>query len=282
MTDLFDFDRPPDQYGVMGNPIAHSKSPQIHTEFARQTRERMVYRAMLVDLGGFAQAVGNFQANGGKGVNVTVPFKQDAWRLADELSERAQRAGAVNTLVFGENNRIFGDNTDGVGLLRDIQQNHQLSLAGKRILMLGAGGAARGVVAPLLESKPQSLIIANRTVDRAIELAQAFSNQEKVAGCAFAELAGQQFDLVINATSASLQGKLPPLPPGLLAQGAACYDMMYGREPTPFLQWARQQGCQKLMDGLGMLVEQAAESFALWRGKRPETTPVIELLRNQM
>ncbi len=279
MNDPFDFDKAPDEYGVMGNPIAHSKSPQIHAAFAKQTRQRMRYSALLVDLGGFPQAVGNFQANGGKGVNVTVPFKQEAWRLTDEMSERAQLAGAVNTLIFSENNLILGDNTDGVGLLRDMQQNHKIELKDKRILVLGAGGAARGVMLPLLEANPASLVIANRTVERAITLAELFTPYGAVEAVAYQALAGKQFELIINATSASLQGELPPLPDDLLATESACYDMMYGAEPTPFLQWAERHNCQKTMDGLGMLVEQAAESFVLWRGIRPETTAVIEQMR---
>ena len=279
MNDPFYFDKKPDQYGVMGNPISHSKSPFIHAAFAKQTRQRMQYDPLLVDLGGFPQAVGNFQANGGKGVNVTVPFKQEAWRLADELSERAKLAGAVNTLVFGENNTIFGDNTDGVGLLRDIQHNHKIALENKHILMLGAGGAARGVCLPLLEAKPALLVVVNRTVDRAIELAELFSRYGAIQGSSYQELSGKQFDLVINATSASLQGELPPLPDGLLTKESVCYDMMYGVEPTLFLQWAEQQQCQKRVDGLGMLVEQAAESFERWRGIRPETESLIQQMK---
>ncbi len=279
MSDPFDFDKAPDEYGVMGNPIAHSKSPQIHAAFAKQTRQRMQYNALLVDLGGFPQAVGNFQANGGKGVNVTVPFKQEAWRLADEMSERAQLAGAVNTLIFSDNNLIIGDNTDGVGLLRDIQQNHKIELKDKRILVLGAGGAARGVMLPLLEAKPEKLVIANRTVERAITLAELFNPYGAVEAASYQELSGRQFELVINATSASLQGELPPLPDDLLAAESACYDMMYGAEPTPFLRWAERHNCQKRVDGLGMLVEQAAESFMLWRGIHPETTALIEQMR---
>ena len=282
MSDPFDFDKKPDEYGVMGNPIAHSKSPLIHATFAKQTRQRIRYNAILVDLGGFPQAVGNFQANGGKGVNVTVPFKTDAWRLADEMSERAKLAGAVNTLVFRDNNMIFGDNTDGIGLLRDLQQNHHIKLEGKRVLMLGAGGAARGACLPLLEAKPAKLMIANRSVERAINLAEMFSEYGPIEGCSYQELAGKQFDIVINATSASLQGELPPLPDNLLTEGSACYDMMYGAEPTTFLQWAAQHGCDKRIDGLGMLVEQAAESFALWRSVQPETQEIIDEMRRAM
>ena len=279
MSDLFDFDKKPDEYGVMGNPIAHSKSPLIHAAFAKQTRQRMQYHAILVDLGGFAQAVGNFQANSGKGVNVTVPFKQDAWRLADEMSERARLAGAVNTLAFRDNNLIYGDNTDGVGLLRDLQKNHGITLTDKRILILGAGGAARGACLPLLETNPASLVIANRTIDRAVELADLFTRYGPVQGSSYPELSGKQFDVVINATSASLQGELPPLPDQLLAKESACYDMMYGAEPTAFLKWAEQHGCQKRIDGFGMLIEQAAESFMIWRGVQPDTQAVIQQFR---
>ncbi|MEW5754955.1 MAG: shikimate dehydrogenase [Pseudomonadota bacterium] len=282
MADLFDFDKAPDEYGVMGNPIAHSKSPQIHAAFAKQTGQRMVYRAILVDPGGLAQAIGNFQANGGKGLNITVPFKQDAYRLADELSPRARLAGAVNTLLIRPDGSVYGDTTDGVGLLRDLRENHHIEIANKEVLLVGAGGAARGVIEPLLSTKPRSLVIANRTVDTALELAQLFAAYGPVRGCGFPELAGQGFDVIINATSASLQGELPPLPEGILKAGAACYDMMYGKEPTPFLRWAQARGVDKLMDGLGMLVEQAAESFTLWRGVRPQTQAVIGQLRREM
>ena len=277
MADLFDFEQRKDQYGVMGNPITHSKSPQIHTLFAQQTRQHLEYTAIHVDLGGFAQAVGNFDASGGKGLNITVPFKQEAYALVDDLSERARRAGAVNTIKF-EKEKSVGDNTDGVGLVNDLTRNHQLTLAGKRILLMGAGGAARGVLAPLLECKPAQLVIANRTPDKAVALAAAFADLGNVKGCGYHELNTQQFDLVINATAASLQGELPPLPEKLLAGGAVCYDMMYGKQ-TPFMQWAVAHGAGLVLDGLGMLVEQAAESFYLWRGVRPETAPVITLLR---
>lgn len=282
MTDLFDFDKPPDLYAVMGNPIAHSKSPQIHTAYARQTRQRMAYRAILVDVGGFAQAVGNFHANGGKGLNVTVPFKQDAWRLADELSERARLAGAVNTLVLRDDNSIYGDNTDGVGLVRDLSENNHCALANQSILLLGAGGAARGVLKPLLDCHPQSLMIANRSADKAIALAAEFREMGAVSGGGFDMLPGKSFDLIINATAASLAGELPPLPEDVLRPGGVCYDMMYGAGPTPFMSWGRQHGAGRVLDGLGMLVEQAAESFALWRGARPDTATVIVMLREQM
>ena len=280
MSDLFDFEQRNDQYGVMGNPITHSKSPRIHTLFAQQTQQHLEYTAIHVDLGGFDQAVGNFDASGGKGLNITVPFKHEAYALVDERSARAERAGAVNTIKF-EKNKRYGDNTDGVGLVNDLTHNHQITLQGKRILLMGAGGAARGVLAPLLACKPTLLVIANRTPDKAVALADAFADLGKVQGCGYHELGDQQFDLVINATAASLQGELPPLPDKLLADGAVCYDMMYGKL-TPFMEWAKAHGAAQVLDGLGMLVEQAAESFFIWRGIRPETAPVITMLRSEL
>lgn len=279
MSTLFDFESHPDPYAVMGNPIAHSKSPRIHALFAKQTGQRMVYTAIQVDHGGFKQAVGNFQASGGKGLNVTVPFKREAWELVNERSARAQRAGAVNTIVFRADTALYGDNTDGVGMIRDICGNHGGVIAGKRVLVLGAGGAVRGVLAPLLDEHPAELVIANRTMDRATELEQEFSALGHVRGCGFDALPGRRFDMVINGTSASLQGDVPPLPADLLAPQALCYDMMYAAQPTPFMRWAQQHGARTVLDGLGMLVEQAAESFYLWRGVRPETAPVIAQLR---
>lgn len=268
-----------DQYAVLGNPISHSKSPQIHALFAAQTGQKLEYRAILVEPGQFAAAVDAFRAAGGKGVNVTVPFKQDAWVYADILSARAERAGAVNTLLFRDRGETVGENTDGPGLIRDLKVNHGLELAGKRLLLLGAGGAARGVLQPLLVEQPVRLVIANRTPARAVELALLFSGLGPLTACGFPELAGQRFDLIINATAAGLSGEQPPLPQGVLAEGGWCYDLMYGDSPTPFLHWAREQGAAAAVDGLGMLVEQAAESFLLWRGVRPETRPVIARLR---
>jgi len=279
MPSVFDFDAPPDQYAVLGNPIAHSKSPRIHALFAKQTAQRMVYTAIQVDPGGFKQAVGNFQASGGKGLNVTVPFKREAWELVNELSARAQRAGAVNTIALRADGTLFGDNTDGVGLLRDIRDNFRATVTGKRVLILGAGGAVRGILEPLLAERPASLVIANRTADRATELAREFATLGSVSGCGFAALPGQQFDLLINGTSASLQGDMPALPTELLMPGAFCYDLMYSAQPTVFMHWAQQHGAAQVADGLGMLVEQAAEAFFIWRGVRPNTRPVIDLLR---
>lgn len=281
MSDLFDFDARIDQYAVMGNPIAHSKSPRIHRLFAEQTGQRLEYTAIQVDPGGFAQAVGNFAASGGRGLNITVPFKQEAWKLVGERTDRAERAGAVNTIKF-EHDKLLGDNTDGVGLVNDLVTNHQIELKHKRILLMGAGGAARGVLAPLLSQQPQRLIIANRTVDKAVALADAFADLGNIAGQGYGDLQGKQFDIIINATAASLQGQLPPLPETILADRACCYDMMYGAEPTPFMRWATEQGAVSVLDGLGMLVEQAAESFYLWRGVRPDSQAVIKRLREEL
>jgi shikimate dehydrogenase len=269
-----------DAYGVMGNPIAHSKSPQIHALFAQQTQEPISYTALYVELGTFPEAVRQFVREGGKGFNITVPFKQEAWVIADERSERAQFAGAVNTIAVRDDGSLYGDNTDGVGMVRDITVNHRCAIKGMRVLVLGAGGAVRGVLGPLLAEKPASLVVANRTVERAVELAELFKSQGVIMASSFNELAGQQFDLIINGTSASLQGELPPLPVNILAPGAWCYDMMYGAEPTPFMHWAQQHGAAHTLDGLGMLVEQAAESFLLWRCVRPQTSPVIKSIRD--
>ncbi|HHM06536.1 MAG TPA: shikimate dehydrogenase [Gammaproteobacteria bacterium] len=266
----------------MGNPIRHSLSPRIHTLFAAQTGQRLSYTAIQVDPGGFSQAVSGFIANGGQGLNVTVPFKEEAWALVDSRSERADRARAVNTLIVQRGGRLHGDNTDGVGLMRDLRRNHGAVLADRRVLLLGAGGAARGVLAPLLAEQPRCLFIANRTVARAEELAADFADRGPVAGGGFDELAGRRFDLLINATAASLNGELPPLPDELLAAGAWCYEMMYGARPTPFMGWAQAHGAVRVLDGLGMLVEQAAESFCLWRQVRPDTAPVLRTLRQEL
>lgn len=274
-----------DRYAVIGNPIAHSKSPIIHQAFAEQTGETLTYTAERVEIGQVKAFVEQFISQGGKGLNVTVPFKQDAYELADQLSERAQRAGAVNTLALTEES-IYGDTTDGIGLLNDLVQNHQQTLKDKRILVVGAGGAVRGVLEPLLLESPASLVVANRTVSKAEQLATDFSSFGNISGCGFDapfEVLGEQpFDLVINGTSASLSGELPPLPDNILAVNACAYDMMYGAEPTPFMDWASKQGATKIYDGLGMLVEQAAESFYIWRKKRPETRGVIESLRKSL
>ncbi len=286
MSSLFDFDKPADAYAVMGNPISHSRSPQIHAAFAKQTGQHIVYTAIQVDPGGFGQAAGNFFANGGKGLNITVPFKTEAWRLAGKLGAEAKQAGAVNTLLLDAHGVLVGRNTDGVGLVRDILHNHGGSIAGKRVLLVGAGGAARGVLQPLLAEAPAQLLIVNRTASRAHELAADFnlsgSKQSLVTGSGFDDLEGRRFDLIINATTASLQGEVPPLPSEVCTKNSWCYDMMYAALPTPFMRWAEQHGAEKSVDGLGMLVEQAAESFFHWRGVMPETRSVIQAVRSQL
>jgi shikimate dehydrogenase len=282
MSSLFEFETTPDQYAVMGNPISHSKSPLIHHAFAEQTNQRIRYTAIQVDPGGFPQAVGNFFAANGKGINVTVPFKQEAWQLSTERSERALAAGAVNTLKALENRDIYGDNTDGVGLVRDLTINLQTPINDQRILLVGAGGAARGVLAPLLTERPRELVVVNRTADRAFSLAKAFSNYGNVKGMGFDALKDNAFDIVINATSSSLQGELPALRGTIFTKTTLSYDMMYGAQPTLFLQWSQAQGVTRTADGLGMLVEQAAESFFIWRNIRPQTAPVIELIKQSL
>lgn len=268
-----------DRYAVMGNPVKHSKSPTIHAAFAEATGQTLGYDAIEVPVDGFTEAVREFFSGGGKGLNVTVPFKEEAAFLAESLSPDAGFSGAVNTLFLDENGALSGHNTDGIGLVRDMRVNHGGTVNGKRLLILGAGGAARGIMPSLLREEPGLVTIANRTPSRARELARRFDDHGAVTGCGFEDLAGKRFDWVINATSTSLQGSLPPLPEGLLAPGAWCCDLMYADEETPFCAWARRAGAEKILDGLGMLVEQAAESFFLWRGVRPETAPVIACLR---
>lgn len=267
-----------DHYAVFGNPIAHSKSPLIHAAFARQTGQDLDYRAILAPVDGFASTLHEFIAAGGRGANVTVPFKEDAFRLATRLSPRAALAGAVNTLVIS-GDEILGENTDGVGLLRDITINLACPIAGRRILLLGAGGAARGAIGPLLEARPQALVVANRTETKAQALADVFGQLGPISGAGFAQLAGRSFDLVIDATSASLAGDMPPLPDGIFAADSLAYSMMYGKGETAFQHCARTQGAARIAEGLGMLVEQAAEAFHLWRGVRPDVAPVMDMLR---
>ncbi|MDR0278939.1 MAG: shikimate dehydrogenase [Paucimonas sp.] len=270
-----------DQYVVFGNPIGHSKSPLIHRLFAAQTGETLEYDTLLAPLDDFTACAQGFFKQG-LGANVTVPFKEEAFRMVDSLTPRAQRAGAVNTLTRLDDGRLQGDNTDGAGLVRDLTVNAGVEMAGKRILLLGAGGAVRGVLEPLLAHKPASLVIANRTVEKAEHLAREFADLGPVAASGFSWLK-EPVDLIINATSASLAGELPPIDPGLIQPGqTVCYDMMYGKEPTPFCVWAREHGAVQVLDGLGMLAEQAAEAFFIWRGVRPETAPVLAELRRQL
>jgi shikimate dehydrogenase len=273
-----------DRYAVIGHPIDHSKSPIIHAAFARQTRQDLSYQALLAPLDGFAATVKMFRANGGCGANVTVPFKLEACSVANRLTARAEAAGAVNTLTFN-GDTIVGDNTDGVGLVRDLIVNLSCPLAGRHILVLGAGGAARGAILSLLQAKPTVLTVANRTVEKAHELRASFREhvgQTTFTSGGYDDLHGWEFDIVINATSASLDNTVPPLPEGIFSNDALAYDMMYGPEDTPFLIAARAAGVTRLADGLGMLVEQAAESFTLWRGVRPRSASVLSRLRQKL
>ena len=267
-----------DKYAVIGNPIAHSKSPQIHKMFAEQTGQDISYEAILAPLDGFAATIERLHDEGYKGCNVTVPFKFEALQLSTWLNGRAQVAQAVNTLKF-EDSSILGYNTDGFGLERDIKRNLGVEIEGKRVLLMGAGGAAHGVAQPLFNINA-NLAVVNRTVEKARDMTAAFDKQHQATVYSYEEIAGQHFDIVINATSSGLSDEMPPLPPGIFAFGALAYDMMYGRE-TPFMKFAREHGAAVVSDGLGMLVEQAAESFWIWRGVRPDTTPVIAALRNQ-
>lgn len=270
-----------DRYAVFGHPIRHSKSPRIHRLFAEQTGQALEYTAVEVPAELFQTAVAMFFAEGGKGLNCTVPLKELAWRYADRKTERAQLSKAVNTLALQADGSLLGDNTDGIGLITDLLANHAIALSGIRILILGAGGASRGIIAPILEQSPQTLVIANRTVDKAVQLAAEFHDKGPITGCGYDALENRQFDLILNATSASLSGQLPPLPDGLLAAGGNCYDLAYGNEPTAFVRWGLENHAVKSLDGLGMLVEQAAEAFFIWRGVRPQTRPVIELLNSE-
>ena len=268
-----------DKYAVFGNPIKHSKSPLIHSIFADQTGQQLTYHSLKVEVDKFADAARSFFDNGGKGLNITVPFKLEAFEFADQRSARAQRAGAVNTLALQDDGTIYGDNTDGAGLVRDICENLAWEITDKRILLLGAGGAIRGVLEPLIRLNPSQLLIVNRTVPKAQQLAADFSDLGDVSACSFEALHANQYDLIINGTSASLAGELPPLPSNALTDEGCCYDMMYSAKPTPFMRWGAENAAWACSDGLGMLVEQAAESFCIWRGVRPKTRPVIDAIR---
>jgi len=270
-----------EQYAVFGSPIKHSKSPRIHTLFAEETQQTLEYKAQLVPAEAFEEAVKDFFSKGGKGLNCTVPLKELAWQYADTLTERAKLSKAVNTLVRLEDGSILGDNTDGIGLVTDLMANNAVVIKQKRILILGAGGASRGIILPLQEELPSEIVIANRTVSKAETLAQEFSHKGKITASSYEGLEGQSFDLILNATSASLSGDLPPLAEGLLAENGSCYDLAYANEPTAFVRWAEEQGADKNLDGLGMLVEQAAEAFHLWRKVRPDTKLVIAGLESE-
>lgn len=267
-----------DHYAVIGNPIAHSRSPQIHAAFAEQTGQDIDYTRLLGNKDRVERDFDAFFASGGRGLNVTVPFKEAACRYADELSDRATAAGAVNTLI-AENGLIRGDNTDGIGLVRDLSDNHDFRFLGSQVLLLGAGGASRGVLKPLLATQPAGLVIANRTAAKAEQMARD-AQSGRVTGCGLDALHGRRFDLIINGTAAGLEAKVPLIPDDCLIEGGWVYDMMYGREPTAFVRWGLAHGAGTALDGLGMLVEQAAESFRLWRGVAPNTGPVIDKLRS--
>ena len=270
-----------DRYAVIGNPIEQSKSPLIHTAFAQVTGQDIEYTKVLGPLGEFAKTVDAFRAAGGKGMNVTAPFKLDAFAYATDLAPSAQMAGAVNAMKF-ENGRVYAENFDGVGLVRDVVHNLSCPIQGQRVLVLGAGGATRGALLPLLAEQPAELVIVNRTVAKAEELAQLALEQKTgsvpVRGIGYDRLAGVAFDVVFNATSSSLSAELPPLPVSVFAPGALAYDLTYGKGLTPFLRLAQQAGVSRLHDGVGMLAEQAAEAFAWWRGVRPDTQEVIRQL----
>ena len=268
-----------DRYGVMGYPVSHSRSPVIHRLFALQTGQELQYELLQVAPAKLETAVRQFQRTGGKGLNITVPHKSEVVKLCDHLSERASTAGAVNTLSFRDG-KIHGDNTDGIGILRDLVINLGTAIEGANILILGAGGATRGIVGPLLEMQPESLRIANCTIDKANALADQFSNSGSVSACRFdAVPVNEKYDLIINATSAGFKGETPPYPAAAVSRDTLCYDLSYGLKPTPFSEWAREQGAERSVMGWGMLVEQAAESFNIWRGVRPDTAPVLKQMK---
>ena len=269
----------PDRYGVMGYPVSHSRSPVIHRLFALQTGENIQYELLQVTPDKLETAIRQFQRTGGMGLNITVPHKQEVVRVCDQLSEPARTAGAVNTLSF-RGGAIHGDNTDGIGLLRDLTLNQAFSIEGTNILILGAGGATRGIAGPLLEMQPASLCIANRTIDKATMLAEHFGRAGPVSACRLdAVPVSESYDLIINATSAGVTGKTPPYPAAAVRPETLCYDLSYGLSPTPFSVWAREQGAERSIMGWGMLVEQAAESFFIWRGVRPDTAPVLKQMK---
>ena len=267
-----------DRYGVIGHPITHSKSPVIHQQFATQTHQKITYEAFDIAPNKLAEELNTLIKSGVKGLNVTVPHKQAIADLVDELSERARLAGAVNTISINHQGSLTGDNTDGVGLCRDLSENLGIELTDRRLLILGAGGAARGIIPTLLEAQPTSLHIANRTLEKATNLAEQFASLGEISPCRFEELEGQQFDLIINATSAGLAGEVPPFPASIIDADVICYDLSYSMTDTPFCNWACEQGATEAHQGWGMLVEQAAESFMIWRGIRPDTAPVRALL----
>jgi len=268
----------PELYGVVGHPVAHSRSPLIQRRFAEQIGQQIEFELIDAAPGHFVEAVRSFRQRGGRGLNVTLPYKVDACDYADRLTERARLAAAVNTLAWPEDGPVLGDNTDGAGLVADLRMNLDVALEGRRILLMGAGGAARGTLAPLAAAGPSEIVVANRTVSRAATLAEQFRGVVPIAGVGYQAIDGA-FDVIINATSASLDQTVPPLPDSVIGANTFCYDMMYQAGPTAFLAWATAHGAGAIADGTGMLVEQAAESFQLWRGVRPDTAPVLVEIR---
>ena len=269
---------PPDRYGLVGHPVEHSRSPFVHTLFARQTGQRLTYELIDAPPAAFETAVRGFGAAGGRGLNVTVPHKEAAFALVRDVTHNARVAGAINTITI-DGNHLRGDNTDGVGFIRDVTVNQGFDLAGRSVILFGAGGAARGIVGPLLAEKPAKLVIANRSRQRATELAAHFGNPPEIEVVEFADLASQPaFDLLVNASSAGLKGEATAFPGSLVNAGSFCYDMVYSRADTPFVAWAHEHGAEHAVQGWGMLVEQAAESFRIWRGVMPVTTPILKQL----
>lgn len=270
-----------DRYAVVGHPVSHSMSPRIHAAFARQTGQSLSYARLPAPRDGFPETVRGFIAAGGRGLNVTLPFKPEACEFVDSLSTRASAARAVNTIIVEPDGTTTGDNTDGAGLLRDLVENNAIEITGKRVLVAGAGGAVRGVLQPLLLALPAELVVVNRTVTRARELREAFAATGDLEACGYDQLSGRRFDLVINGTSTGIEETVPPLPENIFLPDGCAYDMFYASDVTAFVCWALDRGAGKALDGTGMLVEQAAESFWLWRGIRPETAPVIDMLRER-
>lgn len=266
------------EYAVVGNPVQHSKSPRIHHLFAEQTAIELSYVATEVEIDNFEGFVREFFAKGGSGLNITVPFKEKAFAMADSLSDRASLAKAVNTLFLDREGKLCGENTDGIGIVRDISINNNFVIRDKNVLLLGAGGAVRGALAALVYEQPAKIIVANRTLEKAQQLREEFQSLANISACSYDELPQEKFDLIINGTSLSLAGELPPISESLIAEQCCCYDMMYSSEDTAYVNWARSNGAALAVDGLGMLVEQAAEAFAIWHGVRPETASVIKAL----
>jgi len=268
----------PDRYAVIGNPIKHSKSPQIHSAFAQQEKVQISYERILAEENTFTDTVNQFKQHG-LGLNITVPFKIEAYQQCVELTPHAQAAKAVNTISFNSSGEWLGANTDGIGLLRDLKDNLNCNLSNKKILILGAGGASRGILLPLLGERPTHIIIANRTVEKAQQLAAEFTSVGEVSASSYPNLKGQSFDVILNATSSSLSNQLPPVPNQAIADNCLCYDLMYSDQDTAFMQWAKQNYAAKVSDGLGMLIEQAAESYFIWRGFKPNTREIFTLFR---